>query len=326
MGSALFYTAERMQAIEDGTIVSGLVDIYGQLILTKHDGTTVDGGHVVGPAAPNLADASRTVRGILELASPSDVETATDDTKAVTPLSLQALVATNSEVATGTDNSHFVTPSGLASLDASKTAQGLVQLATSAEAIAGADDAKALTAKDIADLFNSRAPIKHTFSAQTLVTIPADLFDEYELYWEVQISTGQLIIQQGSTSTPMNTALYDANDAYAGGTNATPTNGGDMNELATGWHVSPASSGSRDTFWGRAWFLHLNEIARTRFNAITASAISGGTTSSNNSTATAVVGGTHRTASAQNELYLLGNTSGALLSGFYILTRKKYSV
>lgn len=42
------FDATRMQEIEDGAIVSGEV-IDDHLILTKHDGTTVDAGSVVGP-------------------------------------------------------------------------------------------------------------------------------------------------------------------------------------------------------------------------------------------------------------------------------------
>lgn len=56
MGSVTLFTASRMQAIEDGTVTSGLVDMYGHLILTHHDGSTIDAGNVKGdkgdPGAP----------------------------------------------------------------------------------------------------------------------------------------------------------------------------------------------------------------------------------------------------------------------------------
>lgn len=42
-------TAAAMQAIVDGTIVSGAVNGSGHLILTKHDNSTVDAGAVIGP-------------------------------------------------------------------------------------------------------------------------------------------------------------------------------------------------------------------------------------------------------------------------------------
>ncbi len=42
-------TAPRMIAIEAASVVSGAVDGSGHLILTKHDGSTIDAGYVVGP-------------------------------------------------------------------------------------------------------------------------------------------------------------------------------------------------------------------------------------------------------------------------------------
>lgn len=47
MGSVTGFTKERMQAIEDGTIVSGVVD-GDVLILTRHDGSIVNAGNVRG--------------------------------------------------------------------------------------------------------------------------------------------------------------------------------------------------------------------------------------------------------------------------------------
>lgn len=44
-------TAARMQEIEDASVVAGAI-INGHLILTKHDGTTIDAGPVVGAAGP----------------------------------------------------------------------------------------------------------------------------------------------------------------------------------------------------------------------------------------------------------------------------------
>jgi hypothetical protein len=42
-------TAERMLEIEGMSVISGTVNGSGRLILTKHDGTTIDAGYVVGP-------------------------------------------------------------------------------------------------------------------------------------------------------------------------------------------------------------------------------------------------------------------------------------
>lgn len=56
MGTVTGFTAERMQAIEDGTVVSGTVNDDGDLILTHHDGSTTNAGNVIGPAGAPGAD------------------------------------------------------------------------------------------------------------------------------------------------------------------------------------------------------------------------------------------------------------------------------
>lgn len=52
MGSVTLFNAARMQAIEDGTVTSGLVDTDGNLILSHHDGSQINAGNVVGPRGP----------------------------------------------------------------------------------------------------------------------------------------------------------------------------------------------------------------------------------------------------------------------------------
>lgn len=51
MATVTGFTASRMLAIEDASIVSGTV-IGNNLVLTRHDGSTVDAGNVRGPAGP----------------------------------------------------------------------------------------------------------------------------------------------------------------------------------------------------------------------------------------------------------------------------------
>jgi microcystin-dependent protein len=51
MATITGFTAARMLEIEDGTIVDAEV-VGGELILTRHDGTTVNAGPVTGPAGP----------------------------------------------------------------------------------------------------------------------------------------------------------------------------------------------------------------------------------------------------------------------------------
>lgn len=52
MASVTVFNAARMLAIEAASIISGAVDGSGNLILTKHDASTVNAGHVVGPQGP----------------------------------------------------------------------------------------------------------------------------------------------------------------------------------------------------------------------------------------------------------------------------------
>lgn len=51
MTSVTGMTAARMQQIEDESIINGLITA-GHLILTRHDGTPIDAGPVIGPAGP----------------------------------------------------------------------------------------------------------------------------------------------------------------------------------------------------------------------------------------------------------------------------------
>lgn len=50
MATVTILTAARMLAIEAKSVVGGLVNGAGHLILTKYDGSTIDAGSVVGPA------------------------------------------------------------------------------------------------------------------------------------------------------------------------------------------------------------------------------------------------------------------------------------
>lgn len=52
MATVTVFTAARMEAIEGSSVVSGTVNGSGHLILTKHDGTTLDAGDVTGPTGP----------------------------------------------------------------------------------------------------------------------------------------------------------------------------------------------------------------------------------------------------------------------------------
>lgn len=112
MATVISLTAARMLAIEDSSVVSGLVDANGNLILSTHGGNTISAGHVVGPqgaAAPVIPDASTTEKGYVELSTSAEAFAGIDGTRATTPLSLGTglinvlplrLRSSNSQVAT----------------------------------------------------------------------------------------------------------------------------------------------------------------------------------------------------------------------------------
>lgn len=52
MATVTGFTAERMQEIEDSTVVDGEIDVNGDLQLLTRDGTPINAGHVVGPTGP----------------------------------------------------------------------------------------------------------------------------------------------------------------------------------------------------------------------------------------------------------------------------------
>lgn len=93
-------TAARMLDIEANAIVDGLVDVNGNLILSKHDGTSINAGSVIGPPGSDGADAApgsvtavgnttpiRTSDGRIKAAAP------TEDDDVVTRLHAMGLIA-----------------------------------------------------------------------------------------------------------------------------------------------------------------------------------------------------------------------------------------
>ena len=100
-------------------------------------------------------------QGVVELATPAEVQAGTDAARAVTPAGLAARTATDTrqgivelataaEVQAGTDTARAVTPAGLVTLTASDVRQGLVELATPAEVQSGTDTARAVTPAGLA--------------------------------------------------------------------------------------------------------------------------------------------------------------------------------
>lgn len=156
MATVTGLTATRMEAIEASSVVSGIINGSGHLILTKHDGSTIDAGAVLG----SVPIASTTVQGIVELATTSEATTGTDTTRAVTPAGLAAAVGT-------------LVP------DSSTTVKGKIRLSTSIEAIAGTDATKAITPATLLAVLNTFLgtiyPVGSIYMS-TVATNPATLF------------------------------------------------------------------------------------------------------------------------------------------------------
>jgi len=179
-------TAERMEAIEDASVVSGAIDGSGHLILTTFGGTDID----AGSALPALPVASSTLQGIVELATNAETITGTDATRATTPASVAAAaangslvpdasatvkgkveLATDAETITGTDTVRATTPANIAAAlasyvpAASDTVSGKVELATDAETITGTDAVRAVTPHGLTAASTTLVPSASTSTA-----------------------------------------------------------------------------------------------------------------------------------------------------------------
>jgi hypothetical protein len=127
----------------------------------------LDGSAKVNDA--ELATASLTVRGPVELATDAETNTGSDTGRAITPANLAQMtnllqatltqrgaveLATNAEANTGTDADRVISPSTLAQmtnlLQATATQRGAVELAIQAEVDAGSDTGRVITCETLA--------------------------------------------------------------------------------------------------------------------------------------------------------------------------------
>lgn len=93
MVAATSYTAARMKQIEDATVVGGHIDSFGNLILERHDGQYVLGGHVAGePGAPG----EKGDPGVVDQEILDDINNKIDDnTNAIEELGVSPKAPTN---------------------------------------------------------------------------------------------------------------------------------------------------------------------------------------------------------------------------------------
>lgn len=134
MASVTVYTAEKVDDIADVLIATATIEA-GHLILVQRNGSEIDVG-ALGAAA----DASDTVKGLVEL-------------------------ATDTETATGTDSTRAVTPLGLAGLTSTETRRGLIELATTTEATTGTDTARAVTPAGVKAVADTKQPLDADLTA-----------------------------------------------------------------------------------------------------------------------------------------------------------------
>ncbi len=112
--------------------------------------------------------ATENKRGTLEIATQTETDDGTDDTKAITPAKLSGrtatedragviAIATQSETNTGTDDTSAVTPAKLAGRVASESMGGIIEIATQFETNEGIDDTRAVTPKKLASVLKIHA-------------------------------------------------------------------------------------------------------------------------------------------------------------------------
>lgn len=115
--------------------------------------------------------ASETASGVAEIATQTETNAGTDDTRIVTPLKLATRtaldtragvveLATDAETQTGTDTARAITPANLSARSATETRTGVAEIATQTETDTGTDDARIVTPLkarnrlQVADLFS----------------------------------------------------------------------------------------------------------------------------------------------------------------------------
>jgi hypothetical protein len=178
------YDTDKVDELIVGTVVGAAIT-GGHLILTLHDGTTVDVGAVVSA----IADASTSAKGLVEL-------------------------ATDTETVTGTDTVRAVTPFGLAAVVASATAKGLVELATTTEATTGTDTVRAVTPAGLKAMTDTKQPLDADLTAvAALVPTNGDFLEYTSGAWANRTPTQAGSVLSTSGSLPI--VWYTSGSTYA---------------------------------------------------------------------------------------------------------------
>ena len=137
-----------------GTFFTEDVQIGDALIAKQDDPTILDHWIRINKNIPDIENASTTASGIVELATVAETNAGTDDTRAVTPDGLDgwtgsAQITTLGTIGTGVWQGSVIAEAYLP--NASTTAQGVVELATSAEVDTGTATNLAITPDALAN-------------------------------------------------------------------------------------------------------------------------------------------------------------------------------
>lgn len=156
--------ATRYLAKAGGTL-TGFLTLHADPSSAMHPVTKQYADGLVASGTP---DATETTKGKAELATQTEVNTGTDDTRIVTPLKLATRtatdtrpgvveLATDAEVQTGTDTARAITPANLSARSATETRSGVAEVATQTETDTGTDDGRIVTPLKAATRYLAKA-------------------------------------------------------------------------------------------------------------------------------------------------------------------------
>lgn len=216
-------TKARMLAIEAASVVSGLINGSGHLILSKFDGSEIDAGYMIA----SVPDASTTVKGIVELATAAEALTGTDTTRAVTPASMVGSISTDKLV----DSAVATAKIADSAVTSAKIANGTIatgDLADSAVTSAKIADATIATG-DLADGAVTSAKIADAtivtgdLAAATLASSSIGIPGEIRMWSGSTVPTGWLLCDGSAVNRTTYAALYAITNTTYGAGNGTST-------------------------------------------------------------------------------------------------------
>lgn len=117
-----------------------------------------DTQRAVTPAGLKSLTSTENRAGLIRTATEAEAKAGTEGTAALTPATLKGASASEAETIEGKSDAHFVTLLGLRGLKATTGRNGLVELATEAEAKAGTDKERAVTPASLKTVVDEATP------------------------------------------------------------------------------------------------------------------------------------------------------------------------